>query len=208
MKTMNWIFGAAACRRGWPRWKESKSKFVWISTAGFLLASSAVLMAQSTRQTERRSVGKELDVWVSKTEQELVPAADAMPEEKYGFAPTAGKFEGVRTFAEQIKHLAAANYILASAALGEKPPHQEHDESAPDSLRSKAEIMEYLKGSFAYLHKAAATINEENEAEIIKLMDNRTRPGLIVDALLHSFNHYGQMVEYLRMNSIVPHASR
>jgi uncharacterized damage-inducible protein DinB len=208
MKTMNWIFGAAACRRGWPRWKVSKSKFAWISTAGFLLASSVVLMAQSTRQTERRSVGKELDVWVSKTEQELIPAADAMPEEKYGFAPTAGKFEGVRTFAEQIKHLAAANYILASAVLGEKPPHQEHDESAPDSLRSKAEIMEYLKGSFAYLHKAAATINEENEAEIIKLMDNRTRPGLIVDALLHSFNHYGQMVEYLRMNSIVPPASR
>jgi len=164
--------------------------------------------APTNRQTERRTVGKELDVWVSKTEQGLVPAADAMPEEKYGFAPSAGKFEGVRTFAEQIKHLTATNYILASAVLGEKPPHQEHDESAPDSLKSKAEIMGYLKGSFGYLHRAAAAINEGNEAETIKSMDDRTRPGLIVDALLHSFNHYGQIVEYLRMNGIVPPASR
>jgi len=70
------------------------------------------------------------------------------------------------------------------------------------------EVMEYLKGSFAYLHRAAAAINEENETETIKLMDNRTRLGLIVDALLHSFNHYGQMVEYLRMNGFVPPASR
>jgi hypothetical protein len=172
------------------------------------LGCSSIALAQTDRQTERRSVGKKLDVWVSKTEQELVPAADAMPEEKYGFAPSIGRFEGVRTFAEQIKHLAAANYILASAALGEKPPHGEHAESAPDSLKSKAEIMEYLKGWFAYLHGAAAAINDGNEAETIKLMDDRSRPGLIVDALLHSFNHYGQMVEYLRMNGLVPPASR
>jgi uncharacterized damage-inducible protein DinB len=172
------------------------------------LGCGSIAPAQTDPQTERRSVGKELDVWVSKTEQELVPAADAMPEEKYGFAPSTGKFEGVRTFAEQIKHLAAANYILASAVLGEKPPHGEHAELAPDSLRSKREIMEYLKGSFIYLHRATAAINEGNEEETIKLMDNRTRPGLIVDALLHSFNHYGQIVEYLRMNGIVPPASR
>ena len=71
--------------------------------------------------------------------------------------------------------------------------------------------MEYLKGSFAYLHRAAATINETNEAVTInriKETGNRTRPGLVVDALCHSWNHYGQMVEYLRMNGIVPPASR
>ena len=183
MKKMNWIF------------------ILWL---GF----SSIAPAQTDRQTESRSIGKELDVWVSKTEQNLVPAADSMPEEKYGFAPSTGKFEGVRTFGEQVKHLAATNYILASAVLGEKPPHGEHAESAPDSLKSKAEIMEYLKGSFVYLHRAAAAINEGNEAETIKVMDNRTRPSLIVDALLHSFNHYGQIVEYLRLNGIVPPASR
>lgn len=184
----------------------NKNRLQLISACVLLLASGAMSTAQSSKPTERRSVGKELDVWVSKTEEQVVPAADAMPEEKYGFAPSAGKFDGVRTFAEQIKHLAASNYILAAAVLGEKPPREEHDESAPASLKSKAEIMEYLKGSFAYLHRAAAAISEGNEAEVVKF--ERTRPGLIVDALLHSFNHYGQMVEYLRMNGIVPPASR
>ena len=183
-------------------------------------------MAQSSAQTEHRSVGKELDVWVSKTEQHLVPAADAMPEDKYDFAPTVGKFEGVRTFAEEVKHLASTNYILASTVLGEKPPRGEQNEKAPDSLKSKAEIMEYLKGSFTYLHRAVASIKDNNQTRTIgadrstswlaetygseapSAFKDRTRPGLIVDALCHSWNHYGQIVEYLRMNGIVPPASR
>ena len=173
-----------------------------------LFLTSTAVIAQSTQQPEHRLLGKELDVWVFKTEEQLVPLADAMPAEKYGFSPSssAGKFEGVRTFAEMVKHLSAANYILASAVLGGKPPHQEQDEKAPDTLKSKAEIMEYLKRSFAHLHRAAAAINEGNETEIVKF--DRTRPGLIIDALAHSFNHYGQLVEYLRMNGIVPPASR
>ena len=171
-----------------------------------LLTSSVGLTAQSSRPTQGRSVGKELEVWVAKIEEQVIPTADAMPEEKYGFVPTAGNFEGTRSFAEQVKHLAATNYILGSAVLGEKPPHGEHDEKAPDSLKSKAEIMVYLKGSFTLLHRAAAAINNENEAAIIKF--DRTRPGLIVDALIHCDDHYGQLVEYLRMNGIVPPASK
>ena len=181
-------------------------RLVAISQA--LVACNAVLAAQSIPPVEHRSVGKELDVWIQKTEQHLIPAADAMPDEKYGFVPSGGEFHGARTFGEQVKHLAAANYVLASAVLGEKPPHQEHGESAPESIRSKDEIMEYLRGSFAYLHRAAAAIHPENETLVIHSMDDRTRPGLIVDALAHSWNHYGQMVEYLRMNGIVPPASR
>jgi uncharacterized damage-inducible protein DinB len=179
-----------------------------VFTLVVLLIPGTVLLAQSDKHTNNRSVGQELDVWVSNLEKQLVPAADAMPEDKYVFAPTNGEFEGVRTFAQQIKHLAASNYILASAVLGEKPPHGESDESAPDSLKNKAEIMAYLRGSFAYLHRAAAVINEKNETETIGSMQNRTRPGLVVDALVHSSDHYGQMVEYLRMNGIVPPASR
>lgn len=184
------------------------NRSVLVVTVMFVLflASSVVLTAQSTGPTQGRSVGKELDVWVSKIEEQVVPAADAMPEEKYGFVPTAGTFEGTRSFAEQVKHLAATNYILGSAVLGEKPPHGEHDEKAPDSPKSKAEIMEYLKGSFALLHRAAAAINKENEVEIVKF--ERTRPGLIMDALIHCDDHYGQMVEYLRMSGIIPPASR
>ena len=176
-----------------------------------LLALNATMMAQSPGQRVRRSIGKELDVWVTKTEELLVPAADAMPEDKYGFAPTAGKFEGVRSFAEQVKHLAATNYMLASAVLGVKPPHQEHDESAPDSLKSKAEIMEYLKGSFVKLHKALLLSTPDNLTEMVRHpfgSGQASRLGITIIALAHINDHYGQMVEYLRMNGIVPPASR
>jgi len=164
--------------------------------------------AQAKPQEVRRSVGDELDVWISNIEKEIIPAADAMPESEYGFAPAIGEFKGVRTFGEQVKHFSATNYMLAAAALGEKPPHQEKDEVAPDTVRTKAEIMEYLKGSFAYLHRAAKSITAANQDETLPAARNRTRPGLIVDALAHASNHYGQMVEYLRMNAIIPPASR
>jgi len=159
---------------------------------------------------ETNAMSRALDEWVGKTEAIVVPAAEAMPEEKYSFAPTNGEFAGVRTFAEQVKHLAAANYQLGARVLGEKPPRGEHGENAPDSVKAKAEIVEYLKGSFAYLHKAAASIDEKNAAVPIELPNGQsgTRVGWLVDALAHSQNHYGQMVEYLRMNGIVPPASR
>jgi hypothetical protein len=173
-----------------------------------LLVGSGVALARQSDGTNRRGVGAELDVWVTKTAELIVPAAEAMPEDKYSFAPAIGEFKGVRTFGEQVKHFSATNYILASRILGENPPRGEKNESAPDSIKSKAEIMEYLKGSFTYLHKAAAAINEGNEAELIGPKRSQTRPGFLVDALLHAQNHYGQMVEYLRMNGIIPPESR
>jgi hypothetical protein len=145
----------------------------------------------------------------------VVPAADAMPEDRYSFTPGSGEckgeFKGVRTFAEQVKHFAAANFQLGSLTLGEKPPHGERGEAAPESIQTKAQIMDYLKGSFAYLHRAAAAIDEKNAADPIELRGRKnggTRVGFLVDAIAHSQNHYGQMVEYLRMNGIVPPSSR
>jgi len=171
-------------------------------------ASRGKAPAKSQAADEQRPIGEELESWINKTAELVVPAADAMPEEKYSFAPSAGEFHGVRTFAEQVKHLSATNYILAAAALGEKPPHGEAHETAPDSVRRKAEIMDYLRGSFASLQRAAAGITAENSAEVIGSRPRGTRAGFIIDALLHSQNHYGQMVEYLRMNGIVPPESR
>lgn len=173
-----------------------------------LATFAAIAMPQTNQPQARRSVGEELDVWISNVEKEIVPAADAMPEAEYGFAPQIGEFKGVRTFREQVKHFSATNYQLAAEVLGELPPHGEKGEIAPDSVRTKAEIMEYLKGSFAYLHRAAKSITAANEDETLPAARGRTRPGLIVDALAHASNHYGQMVEYLRMNAIIPPASR
>ena len=161
--------------------------------------------------SERLTSSQVLDLWVSNVESEVVSAASALGEDKYEFAPTAGEFHSVRTFAGQIKHLAANNYLVGAKILGEQTPHGERTEEAPASVRSKGEVMEYLKGSFAYLHRAIATIGDQALTDPIpgtKGTWQRTRLGLAVDAVAHSYDHYGQMVEYLRMNGIVPPASR
>ena len=173
-----------------------------------LFLSTASMSAQAGKPAEPRTVSQVVDFWVTNSEQLLVPAADAMPEAKYSFAPSSGEFSGVRTFAEQVKHLAAANYQLAAATLGEEPPASTDHETAPDSVKTKAQIMDYLKGSFTSLHRAAVALNAGNMDNPIPSKGNRTRLGMLIDAVIHSSDHYGQMVEYLRMNNIAPPASR
>jgi hypothetical protein len=83
-----------------------------------------------------------------------------MPEDKFSFAPTNGEFKSVRTFAQQVK--AATNYLVASEILGEKPPVEVGGENGPDSIKSKADIMKFLKDSFAYAHRAVMNVDEKN----------------------------------------------
>lgn len=160
---------------------------------------------------EHHTVTELLNRNIANMEHEFVPAAEAMPEDKFGFAPSSGEFKGVRTYAQQIKHVAAVNYELAAALLEQKPPVDIGDESGPVSLTSKAEIVKYLKDSFEYVHKALATVNEANLAATVKSPFGEgsvSRLGLVMSIAAHAFDHYGQMVVYLRMNGIVPPASR
>ena len=166
---------------------------------------------QSEKKEHTRTVTEVLDHTVSNAEQEFVGAADAMPEDKFNFAPTNGEFKGVRNFGQQIKHVAAVNYELGAAILEEKPPVDINDESGPASMSSKGDIMKYLKDSFAYAHKAVQTINEKNMVQTVRspFGEGRvSRLGLASTIAAHAYDHYGQMVEYLRMNGIVPPASR
>ena len=154
-----------------------------------------------------------LQVFLKLGQTLIVSATDAMPADKYGFAPTDGEFKGVRTFGQQVKHLAATNHILAAAALGEDPPTGAGDEMGPETVRTKAEILDYLNGSFEHLARVIAAIGDKNAAvkssPISPLRGTEaTRLALTVEAMIHAFDHYGQMVEYLRMNGIVPPASR
>ncbi len=100
---------------------------------------------------------------------------------------------------------------MGSGILGEKPPVDTGGENGPDSIKSKADIMKYLKDSFVYLHKAAESVNENNLVAPVKNPfgeGNATRLALATGAVGHCFDHYGQMVEYLRLNGIIPPASR
>lgn len=154
-----------------------------------------------------------LQILLKTVQNQIVSAAEAMPADKYAFIPTDGEFKGVRTFGQQAKHVAATNHILAAAALGEEPPADAGDEAGPEVVRTKAEILEYLNGSFAHLYKAIDAIGERDtrvkSSPISPLRSaDATRLALTVEALIHAFDHYGQMVEYLRMNGVVPPASR
>ena len=186
-------------------------KMKWLFASVLLLASTGLCQAQDAKPADHRPVAQVLDRSVTGVENEFVPAADAMPEDKYSFVPTNGEFKGVRSFAQQVKHVAAVNYLVGAAILEEKPPVDLGSENGPDSLKTKADIVKFLKDSFAYVHKAVGTINDGNLLSPIKSPFGEgmtTRLGMATLIVGHCFDHYGQMVEYLRMNSIVPPASR
>jgi uncharacterized damage-inducible protein DinB len=178
--------------------------------SGLAAAQAAKPAAKAKPKTTFVSV---LNDNLASVEHEFVDAADAMPADKYNFAPTNGDFKGVRTFGEQVRHVAAANYIIAAAILGEaKPPVDTAGESGPASMTSKADIMKYLRDSFAYMHKAYGSITDEQKG--LEMTKNPfgpnqvTKLSLVLEQAGHPFDHYGQMVEYLRMNNIIPPASR
>jgi DinB family protein len=176
-----------------------------------MLCILVTIAGQGAWAQTRPTVSQALDFWIANTEMEVTSAAEAMPEAKYSFAPTSGEFTGARTFGQQISHLAANNYRMAAYIMAATPSPEQESETGPEAVRSKAQIMAYLKGSFAALHRAVSVINQKNMLEPMTLQHpsrQNTRLQFAVDAVAHSYDHYGQMVEYLRMNGIVPPASR
>jgi uncharacterized damage-inducible protein DinB len=135
---------------------------------------------------------------------EVISAAEAMPADKYDFAPTAGKFDGVRTFGAEVQHIAEANYFFFSGfGLSGAP-----DDAHLKALKSKDELVQALKDSFAFAQKGIDTITPQNAFMTVGSGKMQmTRAGWATLTLAHSMDHYGQMVEYLRMNGIVPPAS-
>ena len=161
------------------------------------------------------TIATSIDREISLVEKEVLEAAEAMPEDKFDFSPDklnipGSDYKGVRTFGEQLKHIAASNYLIRSPITGEKPPDNVNDGKGPDNMKAKADIIKYVKDSFAFGHKSVATLNSSNLVEPITSKSGRqtTRLFQATFAAAHCFDHYGQMIEYLRMNGIVPPASR
>ena len=180
-----------------------------------LSATPAPARAETTKSAnlDGHREKRALQFLFKSVQEEITSAAMAMPADKYSFAPTEGEFKSVRTFGAQVKHLAATNHILAAAALGEEAPADAGDERGPESVRTKDEILEYLKRSFDRLGKAVDAIGNPSigvrSSPISPIpASTATRTMLIAESLIHAFNHYGQMVVYLRMNGVVPPASR
>lgn len=158
------------------------------------------------------TVAAVVDRDITAIEKQVVDAATAMPEEKFNFSPEGLNipgfdYKGVRTFAGQVKHIAASNYFIWSPITGDKVPENIKDGNGPAELKSKADIIKFLKDSYALGHKAAATLTAENMLQNPG-SSKSTRLRLATFGVAHAYDHYGQMIEYLRMSGIVPPASR
>jgi len=147
--------------------------------------------------------------WFTMIEQSFVALADAMPAENYDFKPTTGRFENVRTFAEQVKHVACANFAFFNQIEKIAPP-AECSSGGPNPAKTKAELMKYLRASFEYAQRVLKTMTSANALEPVTgpYGGDSTRLGITTLAVWHASDHYGQLVVYLRMNGIVPPASQ
>lgn len=158
-------------------------------------------------------LNKVLDGMVSGLEKEMMGVVNAMPADKFGFAPSQSifvpgqkvAFDGVRTFAEQCTHVASANYYYFGAVGGMKPSV---DVGSLKNLKSKAEVVQALQASFAFAHQAVATLTPDNAMNPVGGREPATRATLVAGGVAHGFDHYGQMVEYLRMNGLTPPGSK
>jgi hypothetical protein len=153
---------------------------------------------------------KSMDASVTQLEKLITNAAEAMPADKYDFAPSAAifipgqkvKYDGVRTFAQIITHTIQANYFFFGSIGGIKP---EIDVKAIGDLKSKDDILKALAATFAFAHKAVANVTTTNAFDSVRGL--QTRATLFAAAIAHAEDEYGQAVEYLRMNAIIPPAS-
>ena len=185
--------------------------------AALLIAFGAAsgAYAQRPAATPPASVGAAIDREISLVERQIVAAVEAMPEDKFNFSPDSldikgANFKGVYTFAGLAKHLAAANYFLWGGAGGDKIPAIITGVKGPESMTSRAEIIQLLKDSFASGHHAAAALTAENSLDMVPGPGGNKVPRVfgLTFGVVHAYDEYGQMEEYLRMNGIVPPASR
>ncbi len=178
-----------------------------------LVAQAPAPKAAAPAPVAEPTVGAAMDAVYQWVPMQFIGVAEAMPADKYDFAPSQGEFKGVKTFAQQVKHVASVNFYFGAQILGEKSTVElANMEMGPEGLKTKAEILAYLKDSFAYARKAIQGITAQNGSRPIKNPFGQgpgfTPIGLATLLSFHGMDHYGQMVEYLRMNGIVPPASR
>jgi uncharacterized damage-inducible protein DinB len=196
--------------------KMMKRMVVALMLTGCCVAGASAQMAATAPKIAAGTVlepAKTFDAMLSGFEEEMMPLAKAMPADKYDFAPSAAifatgqnaEYKGVRTFGAMVQHIAAANYFYASGLSGLKPD-ADVKSLADGKLKGKDEIVAALAASFTFVHKAVGTLTAQNAFESVRGMQSRA--SLAGGVVAHGFDHYGQLVEYLRMNGIVPPASQ
>ena len=176
-----------------------------------VLALHTAAAAEEKAPGPPTSAGQVADRQLSIVESELVPLVEAMPEDKLDFKPAGDGFKDSRTFRQQVGHVAGSLHVFGAALLGEDTKKLAPDEdNGPATLKTKAALVAYLKDAFAHAHKGARAITDANLLEVVQPGPGFkvTRLGLASLMTWHSFDHYGQLVVYFRLNNLVPPASR
>ena len=172
-------------------------------------ADKATYKGSSQEPEIPKSISESFAGMLQYAEGNLLGVAEAMPEDRYSFIPTNGKYEGVRSFGEQIKHVACAQFAFFNEFEGKNPP-DDCERGGHDSARTKRELLKYLKDSFDYGNRVLSTLTVQNALDRVegRYASPNTKLGISVVAVWHLADHYGQLVEYLRMNGIVPPATQ
>ena len=178
---------------------------VGLSAAQSSAKHTAAKPAAADEEHAPKSIAESVSGPLRFVEGSFLGVAEAMPEDKYSFIPTAGKFDDVRSFGEQVKHVACAQYAFFNEFEGKHPP-MDCEKGGDNPAKTKAELLKYLRDSFDYSNRVLATLNAKNSMDTVKgrYAGPNTKLGISVVAVWHITDHYGQIVEYLRMNGIVP----
>jgi DinB family protein len=184
--------------------------FVACSVALSAAAKSKLLQESGSKPAAQhddvpKSIADSVSGTLQFAEGNFLAVVEAMPENKYAFVPTGGNFDGARSFGEQVKHVACAQFAFFNEFEGKKPP-DDCEKGGHDPAKTKAELIKYLKDSFDYSNRVLATLNAKNALERVegRYAGPSTKLGISVVAVWHITDHYGQLVEYVRMNGIVP----
>jgi len=171
----------------------------------------STLMMTASAQAPPPAQANPLSAWLRNAytgnRNNIVRSAEKMPEENYGMRP--GAQQEVRTFAQQVSHVAFYNFLWCSQAKGEKNPNPGN----LDKLTSKAEIMKVLNDAFTYCDGVYSALTDASGTEVIDITQENGRQtrnlrmGLLTLNYGHNNEIYGSMVVYLRMKNIVPPAS-
>jgi uncharacterized damage-inducible protein DinB len=206
-------FVAAIPKLDW-RTTMMKRMIAVLALAGCCLTGARAQMGAAAPKVPAGTMiepSKSMDLLLKIYEDQIMGAVNAMPADKYNFAPSAAifkpdqgvKYETVRTFGEMVGHIAQANYYFFSSIDGSK---MGADVKAIGSMTSKEDLVKALAGSFAYAHSKIGTLTPANAFASVK--DDQTKTSMAAFGIAHMCDHYGQLVEYLRMNGIVPPASQ
>ena len=127
-------------------------------------------------------------------------SAEKMPDLNFAYKPV----PEVRSFAQLLGHVADAQYTFCSAALGEKNPAL----GIEKSKSTKEELVKAVQEAFAYCDKAYAALTDANASEVLKFGNGeRTRLNILAFNTAHNYEHYGNMVTYMRLKGLVPPSS-